>query len=187
MRYELWSTDAAPEEPHQCLTRQDAAMREGRRCPRVRPHHATWFFFFLANLHWIGPTQAVSAKTTETADLGQNSKNKILKILKKRCKMHRLNLILNPTLAHFTQTHQTSALCLSLSHSVTRLSLSLCSLPLSLLVVRHSTSAESITWLTSIHSFFNSLSCILNLGIEIKLSILVWSLICDLWFLIYES
>ena len=52
---------------------------------------------------------------------------------KKRCKTHRLNLILNPTSAHFTQTHQTSALCLSLtpslvSHSLCALCLCLCSL-----------------------------------------------------------
>ena len=33
----LGSTDAAPEVLHPLPTRQDAATRRGRRCPRVRP------------------------------------------------------------------------------------------------------------------------------------------------------
>ena len=89
---------------------------------------------------------------------------------------------IKPSFSSLHTNTPNSALCLSLSLSLTRLSLSLCFLPLSLLAVRQSASAESITWLTSVHSFFSSLSRILNLGNDIKLSILVWSLICDLWF-----
>ena len=127
----LGSTVAAPEEPHPRLTRQRtdvAARASGRILPRV-------FFFF----SWLAPTRLrLGPIRVESGQLGpyrakqlkwpiqakiQNSKKK----KKKRCKTHRLNLITNPTSAHFIQT-TTSAL----SHSVTRLSLSLCSLPLCL-------------------------------------------------------
>ena len=115
----------------------DAATCEGRRCPckglcchassRVMPRG----FFFLANLRRLAPTQAdsrlIRPTQAEMVDSSRNSKKT------KRCKMDCLNLILNPTLAHFTHTHQTSALWLSLSpslvsHSLCALCLCLCSL-----------------------------------------------------------
>ena len=133
---------------------------------------------------WLGPYRpelVVSAETVEMADLGRNSRKK------KKVQNTPFELNIKPSFSSFHTNTPNSALWLSISSSLTRLSLSLCSLPLSLLAVRHSASAESVTWLTSIHSFFSSLSRILNSGNDIKLSILVWSLICDLWFVICES
>ena len=114
---------------------------------RVRGTAApTW-----ADSHWIGPTQAVSA---ETADSGQNSKKK------KKVQNTPFELNIKP---YFSSLHTNTPnfSSLPLSHSVTRLSLSMCSLPLSLLAMRHSASAELVTWLTSYFSYY--LLLLLNL------------------------
>ena len=72
MTHSLWSTDVAPEVSHPRPTRRDAATREGRRCPRIRPHpaascHVAFSFFkptwvdvapTWADSRWIGPTRA---------------------------------------------------------------------------------------------------------------------------------
>ena len=151
------------------------------------------FCFFYADSRWCGSNSGRFA--LNWADLGHIGINRLYwpkppkrliqaEIQKKKKKVQNAPFELNikPSFSSLHTNTPNSALCLSLSSSLTRLSLSLCSLPLSLLVVRHSASAESVTWLTSVHSFFSSLSCILNSGNDIKLSILVWSLICDLWF-----
>ena len=133
----------APEVPHPRLTRRDAATREGRRCPRVRPCHATWLLFFQADSRRRGfdsgrftLNRAVSA---ETADSGRNSKKK------KKVQNAPFEQNIKPSFSSLHTNTPNSALCLSLSLSLTRLSLSVCSLPLSLLAVRQSASAESIT------------------------------------------
>ena len=174
---------------------KDAAARASGRIPL---QHAMWLLFFLSRLAlmWLqlgpicielsrlGPYRRKSTVSAETADSGRNSKKK----KKKKVQNALFELNIKPSFNSLHTNTPNSALCLSLSSSLTRLSLSLCSLPLSLLVVRHSASVESVTWLTSVHSFFSSLSCILNSGNDIKLSILVWSLICDLWiFLSFQS
>ena len=86
-------TDAAPEAPHPRPTRCDAAMREGRRWPRIgaasgRVCHVVSFFFrrlapmrlrlgpIRADLRRLGPYRPKSAKwlvQAETADSGRNS------------------------------------------------------------------------------------------------------------------
>ena len=154
--------NVAPEELHSHPTRRDIVMCEGRRYPRVRPCHATWFFFLFSRLaptwadsRWIGLTQAVSIKTNETGKTADSGK-------KKKCKTHRLN---------FSSLHPNTKLQLSLTlslifHSLCALCLCLCLVLFVFPVaVRHS--------VTSVHSFFSSLSRILNSGIDIRLSILV--------------
>ena len=173
----LWSTDAAPEVPHSRPSRRGEATLEGRRCLRVRPHCATWFSLFFSHFAptrlWLGLICVESGR----------------KIQKKKKKVQNTPFELNIK-PYFSPLHTNTKLQLSTSPhtSVSHSSLcSVCSLPLCLCLVspvamRHSATRHSLSLLTSIHSFFSSLSRILNSGIIIKLSILVWSLICDLWF-----
>ena len=69
--------DAAPEVPHPRWTWRDAATREGRRCLRVRPHHATWLFCFFSRLV---PTRirrgSIRAESAETAEIQKKKKKK---------------------------------------------------------------------------------------------------------------
>ena len=138
----------------------------------------------LADSHWIGPTWATSTWISSINRISWNRRNGWFrpKLKKKEVQNAPFELNIKPSFSSLHTNTPNSALYLSLSPSLTHLSLSLCSLPLSLLTVRHSASAESVTWPTSVHSLFSSLSRILNSGNDIKLSILVWSLICDLWF-----
>ena len=143
--------------PHPRPTRRDAATREGRRCPRVRPRPAASChkaFIFLkpthADSHRRGSGSGRFARNR--ADLGlyrlESPKRPIqAEIQKKKKKVQNAPFELNikPSFSSLHTNTPNSALCLSLSSSLTRLSLSLCSLPLSLLVVRHSASAESVT------------------------------------------
>ena len=165
----LGSTVTAPEKPHLHPTRQRtrdvAACASGHILPRV-----SFFFSGLTPMQLrlglirvesgqLGPYRAKPLKWPIQA--------KIQKKKKKRCKTHRLNLITNPTSAHFIQTPNFSSLSLrhsSLTLSVLFASLSL--LSISSVAVRHSATQ-------SLHSNFSSLSRILNLVIDIKLSILV--------------
>ena len=163
-------------------TRRDAAARVSR-C--IMPRGI--YFFFKLTCADAALTRAISAWISR---IGRNRRNGWFRPKfkeKKKVQNTPFELNIKPSFRSFHTNTPNSALCLSLSSSLTRLSLSLCSLPLSLLAVRHSASAESVTWLTSIHSFFSSLSRILNSGNDIKLSILVWSLICDLWFVSLSS
>ena len=81
---------------------------------------------------------AVSVETAEMVDSGQNSK-------KKEVQNTPFELNIKPSFSSLHTNTPNLALYLSLSQSLTRLSLSLCSLPLSLLTVRHSASAELVT------------------------------------------
>ena len=97
---------------------------------------------------------------------------------KKRCKTHRLNLITNPTSAHFIQTPNFSSLSLrhsSLTLSVLFASLSL--LSISSVAVRHSATQ-------SLHSNFSSLT---HSQLSYWYKAFDLSLICNLWFVICES
>ena len=145
-----------------------------------------------ADSHGIGLTRAVSAEMAETDDSGRNSKKK----KKKKMQNTPFDLYLNPTSAHFTQTPKHKLSTSPHISSLTRLCAICLSafLPLFRLPCGYETFSHSaLTQFTaSIHSFFSFLSCTLNSGIIIKLSILVWSLICDLWlmnlwFVTYES
>ena len=168
---EMWSTNAAPEEPHPRSTRRrarDAAARARDSAAMRRAASCHVVFFFLANLRRLAPTQAdsrlIRPTQAEMVDSSRNSKKN------KKVQNGLFELNIKPYFSSL-HTHTPNFSSLTLSLSITRLSLSLCSLPLSLLAVKHSTSAESVTWLTSVHSFFSSFSCILNSGIDIKLSI----------------
>ena len=169
-----------------CRTR---VWRNGTLLPvRLAASCHVAFIFFKLTCADAALTQAILAWISR---IGRNRQNGWFRPKfkeKKRVQNTPFELNIKPSFRSFHTNTPNSALCLSLFSSLTRLSLSLCSLPLSLLAVRHSASAESVTWLTSIHSFFSSLSRILNSGNDIKLSILVWSLICDLWiFLSFQS
>ena len=131
---------------YEARTWQDAVTCEGHRYPRVQSRPAMSCHVAFGQFQ---PTRA------DSSCIGRYGQFK-LKFQKKMCETHRLNQILNPTFSSLHTTHQISSL--PLSHSVTRLSLSLCSLLTSLLAMKHSTSAKSVTWLTSVHSFFSSLS-----------------------------
>ena len=93
--------DAAPEEPHQHPTRHDAATRKGRRYRCIRPRPAMCFFFF----------QPFRPKFKKRKEKVQNTPFELN------------NIPYFSSSAHFIQTPSS----LTLSHSVTRLSLSLCS------------------------------------------------------------
>ena len=180
----LWSTDAAPEVLHPRPTRRDKATLEGRRCLRVRPRCATWFSLFFSRFVltrlWLGLI------CVELGRIGWNGWFRPKFKKKKKVQYTPFELNIKP---YFSPLHTNTKLQLSTSPhtSVSHSSLcSVCSLPLCLCLVspvamRHSATRHSLSLLTSIHSFFSSLSRILNLGIDIKLSILVWSLIFDLW------
>ena len=128
----IWEAQLQRQRSHTRVWRGNARMsllvRQAASC------HVFFFFFsWLAPMRLrLGPIRVESgqlkpywAKQLKWPIQAKIQKKKKKK--KKRCKTHRLNLITNPTSAHFIQT-TTSAL----SHSVTRLSLSLCSLPLCL-------------------------------------------------------
>ena len=121
----------------------DVVTRKGRLCscvpsrPTASCHMA--FVFFKPTRADAALTRAVSAETAETADSGRNSRKK------KKVQNAPFELNIKPSFSSLHTNTPNSALCLSLSPSLTRLSLSLCFLPLSLLAVRHSASAESVT------------------------------------------
>ena len=97
------------------------------------------FVFFKPTRADAALTRAVSAETAETADSGRNSRKK------KKLQNAPFELNIKPSFSSLHTNTPNSALCLSLSPSLTRLSLSLCFLPLSLLAVSHSASAELVT------------------------------------------
>ena len=115
--------DAAPEEPHPHPTRRDAATRKGCRCRCIQPRPAMCFFF-----------SAIQAE-----------------IQKKKRKGAKHTVALNnipyfSSSAHFIQTPSS----LTLSHSVTRLSLSLCScLPASISALRLPCGCETLSQTTT--------------------------------------
>ena len=114
----------------------NAARRSNARgtplptCSAVSCHVAFVFSSRLAPTRLrLGPIR------TESSCIGRNRRFRPkFKKKKKRCKTHRLNKILNPPSAHFTQTHQiqlsaSHSLCHSLvSHSLCALCLCLYSL-----------------------------------------------------------
>ena len=133
LRCQQGCTDAAPEEPHPHPTRCDAAMREGRRWPRIgaasgRVCHVVSFFFcrlapmrlrlgpIRADLRRLGPYRPKSAKwlvQAETADSGRNSNTlshsvtRLSSLCSLRCACARLPWI--------TLRLSVSALCLGIS------------------------------------------------------------------------
>ena len=147
---------------HGCGTRGAALASDGVGCgdARGKPLPACpaasrsimprGFCFFLSRLAptWLrlgpihaesGLNQPESTVSAETADSGRNSRKK------KRVQNAPFKLNIKPSFSSFHTNTPNLTLYLSLSSSLTRLSLSVCSLPLSLLAVRHSASAESVT------------------------------------------
>ena len=121
----------------------DTATHEGRRCLHVGPCHATWFF--LADSHQRGSDLGrFTLNRANSGCIGQKSRfrRKFKKKNKKKVQNAPFELNIKP---YFSSLHTNTPnfSYLPLSQSVTRLSLSLCSLPLSLLAVRHSASVES--------------------------------------------
>ena len=135
-----------------------------RTSSRVLPCRATWFSIFFSRLastgvnmaptradsRGIGPTRAISAKTAETADSGQNSKKK-----KKKVQNTPFELITKP---YFSPLHINTKLKLSTSPhtSVSHSSLcSVCSLPPFRLPCGCETLSNStLTQFTHFNSFF---------------------------------
>ena len=135
--------------------RRDVATRKGRRCLRVRPRHAMWLLLFLANLRQRDSDSGQFMLNRANSSRIGRFRPKFKKKKKKRCKTHHLNLILNPTSTHFTQTHQTSAFYLSLILSL--VSHSLCAL--CLCSARCETLSQCrVSHLTHFSSFFLQLS-----------------------------
>ena len=133
----------------------DAATCRGRRCSRVWPRRAMWIPCVLSQFAStrlrLGPIRAESGRLE-------------------------FDLYLNPTSAQFTQApkHKLST-SPHISSLTSLVSVLFASLPLFRLPCGYETLSHSaLTQFTaSIHSFFSSLSRILNSGIIIKLSILV--------------
>ena len=151
----------AQEELH---SRPSGATREGHRCLRVRPCHASWVFFFLFYFSRLAPMRLrLGLIRTESGQLRPyRLKPPIQAKIQKKKKVQNTPFELNIK-PYFSSLHTNTPnfSSLPLSHSVTRLSLSVCSLPLSLLAMRHSASAELVTWLTSYFSYY--LLLLLNL------------------------
>ena len=174
--------------PHPRPTWRDKATLEGRRCLRVRPRCATWFSLFFSR---FAPTRLwLGLICVESGRIGWNGWFRPKFKKKKKVQYTPFELNIKP---YFSPLQLSISAHTSVSHSSL---CSVCSLPLCLCLVspvamRHSATRHSLSLLTSIHSFFSSLSRILNSGIIIKLSILVWSLIfdlwiCDLWILVFN-
>ena len=93
----LGSTDAAPEVPHPRLSRQDAAMRRGRHCPRVQPRPA-------ASCHMDSTrfsSTCADTASTWTDSLEIRPIQAEIQKEKKKVQNAPFDLILNPTLAQF--------------------------------------------------------------------------------------
>ena len=119
------------------------ATHEGRRCPHVGPRHATWFF--LADSRRRGSDLGrFTLNRANSGRIGRKSRFRLKFKKKKKKKVQNAPFELNIK-PYFSSLHTNTPnfSYLPLSHSFTRLSLSLCSLPLSLLAVRHSASVES--------------------------------------------
>ena len=150
--------------PHPRPTRRDAAMRRGCRCPHVRPRGSHVVFKDARRCEPIRlrrtPTRADSGRLgPESAGIGQNSRFRP-KLKKKKKKNPERTVLLNsnPTSAQIHSKRQNTLLTLRFTRFVSVL---VCSLPLCVWF---------ISLAASIHSFFSSLSRILNSGM---LSILV--------------
>ena len=150
-------------------------MSWGRRCPRVWPQCATCiprvFSRLVPTQLRLGPIRAESGQlgleSAEPDDSCRNSK-------KKKVQNAPFDLYLNPTSAQFTKCQNISSLPL-LTFRLSLVFVLSASLPLFLLPYGCETLSHSALpqFTASIHSFFSSLSRILNSGIIIKLSILV--------------
>ena len=173
----IWEAQLQRQRSHTRVWRGNARMsllvRQAASC------HVFFFFF-----SWLAPMRLrLGPIRVESGQLKPYWAKQLkwpiqAKIQKKKKKVQNTPFELNNK-PYFSSLHPNNNFSsLSLRHSSLTLSVlfaSLSLLSISSVAVRHSATQ-------SLRSNFSSLSRILNLVIDIKLSILVWFVICDLWF-----
>ena len=138
VKHERGTRGAAP--ASNTARRGDARETPLPTCSAVSCHVAFVFSSRLAPTRLrLGPIR------TESSCIGRNRRFRPKFKKKKKVQNAPFEQNIKPSFSSLHTNTPNSALCLSLSLSLTRLSLSVCSLPLSLLAVRQSASAESIT------------------------------------------